>query len=225
LNKSTPPTVLTAEGVRFAAGPRTIEVSLSAAGGGVLQVAGPSGSGKTTLLKILARLRAPEAGELRLDGQPAADSDPRRWRRDVAYLAQRPVAFPGTVEDNLRLPFDLRIADDSPYDPGRAAGLLDRVGLPPDRFLDQDALSLSAGELHRVALVRTFSASPRVLLADEPTASVDPDTSRGLIALLEEWVAAGGALVLVIHDESLWTGVERDRLELGDGSPTPEATP
>jgi len=193
LDKRTPPTVLTADGVRFAAGPRTVEVTLRAAGGEVLQVAGHSGSGKTKLLKILARLRAPEAGELHLDGRLAAECDPREWRRDVAYLAQRPVAFPGTVEDNLRLVFGLKIADDEPYDPERAAGLLDQVGLPPERFLGQDALSLSAGELHRVALVRTLLASPRVLLADEPTASVDPKTSRGLIGHLEAWVADGAA--------------------------------
>jgi putative ABC transport system ATP-binding protein len=208
------PTALVGERLRFPVGPRTAEVSLSVAGGEALQVAGPSGSGKTTLLKILARLRAPEAGGLRLDGCDAAEIEPRTWRRRVAYLAQRPVAFPGTVEDNLRLPFGLRIARDAPYDPERTAGLLDRFGLPPGRFLGQDAMTLSVGELQRMSLVRTLLASPEVLLADEPTASVDAETARGLTEHLRGWAADGGALVLVIHDESLWGGFDRRRLDL-----------
>ena len=210
------PTELIGERLCFPVGPRRADVSLRVTGGGILQVTGPSGSGKTSLLKILTRLLTPLEGELTLNGVGTAEVDPRRWRRRVAYLAQRPAAFPGTVEDNLRLPFGLKIADGEAYDPERVAGLMDHFGLPPGRFLDQDALTLSVGELQRMSLIRTLLASPEVLLADEPTASVDPETARNLIGHLTDWAADGGALVLVIHDESLWSGVRRRRLNLAE---------
>ncbi len=209
-------TELAGERLSFSVGPRRAEVSLRVVGGEVLQIAGPSGSGKTSLLRILARLRAPTDGELILDGRGAAEIDPRLWRRRVAYLAQTPAAFPGTVEDNLRLASEVKIARGEGYDSGRAAELLDRFGLPPGRFLAQDALTLSAGELQRVSLIRTLLASPGVLLADEPTASVDAETSKRLIEHLRGWVLDGGALLLVIHDESLWRGVNRRRLDLAE---------
>ncbi len=210
------PTELVGDELSFPVGPRRAEVSLRIAGGEVVQIAGPSGSGKTSLLKILARLRAPASGDLILDGLGAAEVDPREWRRRVAYLAQTPAAFPGTVEDNLRLVFEVKIARGENFDREGAAELLDGFGLPPGRFLAQDALTLSAGELQRVSLIRTLLASPGVLLADEPTASVDAETSERLIEHLRDWVSDGGALLLVIHDESLWRGVNRRRLDLAE---------
>ena len=156
------PAELVGEGLSFPVGPRRAEVSLRIAGGETMQVAGPSGSGKTTLLKILARLRAPLSGELSLNGRGADEVEPRAWRRRVAYLAQRSVVFPGTVEDNLRLAHGLKIAKDETYDPARAAELLDGFGLPPDRFLDQDALTLSVGEQQRVEIIKLLFPMARV---------------------------------------------------------------
>lgn len=194
---------------------RCARVSLTVAPGEVLQVAGPSGSGKTTLLRVLARLQARLSGELTLDGVPAADIPPRQWRRRVGYLPQRPTAFEGTVEDNLQLPFALAVTEEG-YDAGRAAGLLADAGLAPGDYLERDARTLSGGELQRLALVRSLLTGPRVLLADEPTASVDAATAAALAHSLAGWVERGGALVLVVHDEGPWTVLERRVLDITD---------
>lgn len=193
---------------------RCARVGLAVAPGEVLQIAGPSGSGKSTLLRVLARLRGRLGGELSLDGVPAAEIEPRRWRRRVGYLAQRPAAFDGSVADNLRLPFRLQIADDG-YDEGRARKLLELAGLPAGLY-EQDARTLSGGELQRLALVRSLLAEPEILLADEPTASVDAATATGLAAAFARWVADGGALILVIHDEGPWSALARRVLDIGE---------
>ena len=194
---------------------RCARISLTVAPGEVLQVAGPSGSGKTTLLRVLARLQARLSGELTLDGLPAEEVPPRRWRRRVGYLPQRPTAFEGTVADNLRIPFDLTVSGES-YDTERAAGLLADAGLAPGYYLERDARTLSGGELQRLALVRSLLTEPRVLLADEPTASVDAATAAALARSLAGWVERGGSLILVVHDEGPWAVLERRVLDITD---------
>lgn len=202
--------------VRYSIGQgRSVETTLSVSPGAALQIAGPSGVGKTTLLCILARLRVPDEGELTLDGDPATEIDPRHWRGLVGYLPQSPVAFPGTVEENLRLPFRLGIRAEDDFPQEKAEELLEKIGLPPKAYWNQDARTLSGGELQRLALVRSLLVGPRYLLADEPTASVDADTAGLVSKLLSDWLTEEqGGLVLVIHDEAPWRSLERERLIL-----------
>lgn len=199
-------------------------VDLEVRPGEALQVSGPSGSGKTTLLRVLARLHGRLGGEMLLDGEPAEAVEPRRWRRRVAYLHQRPTAFEGSVEANLRRPFELGVAERD-YDVAEVGELLRRVGLAPERYLGQDARTLSGGELQRLALVRCWLTHPRVLLADEPTASVDAVTAATLAGALADWVAGGGSLILVVHDEGPWSGLPRRRLDLTVADHTREKSP
>ena len=143
--------------------------------------------------------------ELSLDGDASARVNPQAWRRQVCYLAQRPTMLPGSVADNLHAGFGLRHAPQRPADLEQRSGRrLERLGLHLDRIRDQDACTLSGGEASRVALVRALSLEPRVLLCDEPTAALDLEHGRLLASLLGEWVAAGGALLLVAHDPAPW---------------------
>lgn len=199
-------------------GERAIEASFRLAAGSTLQVAGPSGCGKTTLLRILARLDARDSGELLLRGEPAARIPPARWRRQVIHLAQHPVMLEGTVRDNLEAGFTTNTAHPLPDAADRqqeARRLLGALLLDPDELLVQDARTLSGGEAARVALIRALLVAPPVLLADEPTASLDPDGASALVRVLTGWIGRGGALVLVAHDGAPWEGVEREVLELG----------
>ncbi len=174
-----------------------------------LAIVGPIGSGKSTLLRAIAMLD-PIEGDVHWNGALVSAENIIRYRRQVVYLAQRSAVVSGTVRDNLKLPFELQIAagETSPkYDETRGIQLLDQLGKQP-AFLDQSAEQLSGGEGQLVALVRAILVDPSVLLLDEPTASLDPETTLRFEQVVMDWHNPGGrALLLVSHDES-----QRDRL-------------
>jgi len=200
--------------LRFAIGSIRREVSFGLESGDVLQVTGPSGHGKSTLLRVLCRLTAAESGQLLLDGGPASGIPAWRWRRRVAYLAQRPVMLPGTVGENLAAAFDTSRAE-ARYDEPLARRLLAELALP-DGALDKDARLLSGGEAQRVALCRLLLMQPQVLLADEPAAALDDESAAALVNVLGGFVRDGGMLVLVAHDERRWSALSRERLDLSE---------
>lgn len=169
--------------------------------GGVLVVAGPSGSGKTTLLRILARLREADSGKVLLDGRLWTEFTPVQWRRRVNYLAQKPAVFDGSVEDNLRRPFELNaVKKELQYDREKALELMERV-LLSGSLLNQDARTLSGGETARMALVRALLVEPEALLLDEPLAALDRKSAGAVIELINWWAGAqtGRGLVVVSH--------------------------
>lgn len=183
-------------------------VDLELPEGGCTVLVGPSGAGKSTLLRLCNRLEAPTAGVLRFRGEDVAALDPLRHRRRVGMVFQRPVAFGGTVLDNLRV-----------ARPGltvnAAAETLDQVGLPP-QFLEREQATLSGGEGQRACLARTLLTEPEVLLLDEPTASLDADAAAGLERLAKDLAGRGTSLLWVTHDAAQ---AERlaDRLVVVDG--------
>ncbi len=178
-----------------------IRVSGVLAAGGTLNVRGPSGSGKTSLLRVLARLKEAAGGNVFLEGKAWSGFSPSQWRREVYYLAQKPAVFDGTVQDNLRRPFELAaVKAELQFDPARAGRLMERLFLPGD-LLNQDARTLSGGEVSRLALVRALLVAPRVLLLDEPLAALDQKAAAAVLELIAEWLgeAAGRGVVLVSH--------------------------
>ena len=174
-------------------------VDLTLTAGTLAEIAGPSGAGKTTLLLALARLLPGVTGELALNGAPASGIDPEQWRTLVALLPQRPVLVPGSVADNLRLPWTLKVrhGEQMPSD-GALVGALASVGLQgiaPDR----DVSRLSVGQVARIALLRLMLARPHVLLLDEPDASLDDVSAAEVARLTAAFVAEGGSVVRVSH--------------------------
>ena len=137
---------------------------------------GPSGSGKSTLLRQVAGLAAAPDAERSLCGQEYATRDLPVWRSVVTLLAQGAPVLPGTVEENLGFPFQLRHSGERFFDEGQARDTLDAVGLDAIA-LDREASSLSGGERHRLCLVRGLLWDPQVLLADEPLAGLDEDAA------------------------------------------------
>lgn len=167
---------------------------------GITVVAGPSGAGKTTLLRLLDRLDVPTSGTVSWRGRPLDGLDPCTLRRLVGMVAQRPVPFAGSVADNLR------VAEPG-LDDEAVATLLDLVGLPA-AVADHDATTLSGGEAQRMCVARTLATGPEVILADEPTSSLDLAPRRALEDLARRLADADDGAVGWI-----WVSHDLDQLE------------
>ncbi len=177
-------------------------VDLDLARGEILFLSGPSGSGKSLLLRSLADLD-PHEGEIRLDGSDQCAIPPPLWRRRVAYLPPEAAwwlprvgdLLPGAVDDaafaKLGLDVDLRAAS-------------------PDR--------LSSGESQRLALLRLLAQEPELLLLDEPSANLDPDSTAKLESMvLARRETAGMSVIWVSHDPLQRERVADRHLELRGG--------
>jgi putative ABC transport system ATP-binding protein len=180
------------------------DIDLEITPGATVAVVGASGSGKSTLLGILAGLDTPSAGTVELDGHSlfALDEDARAELRGrlVGFVFQSFQLLPGwTALENVMLPLELLNRNDCEQ---TARSMLQRVGL--GERLHHYPRQLSGGEQQRVALARAFVVRPRLLLADEPTGSLDAASGAEIIALLFEMNREyGTTLVMVTHDENL----------------------
>ena len=187
---------------RFETDQKYLQESGEAEPGQTLTITGPSGSGKSTLLRILARLIKPESGEVYWHDKNWRSYPPAEWRRGIQFVGQTPVVFPGTVQDNLRLPFTLKNQGDKDNPPREKTLLyMEKAGLST-RMLEQEAKTLSGGEAARVALVRALLIEPEILLLDEPTAFLDHDSRIIILHLINQWVQVKRRAVIVIsHQE------------------------
>ncbi|MGF6777519.1 ABC transporter ATP-binding protein [Paraburkholderia sp. GAS334] len=176
--------------------------SLALSAGDRVAVTGPSGSGKSVFLRMLALLDPLDAGHIGWHAKPVSRATITRYRRNIAYIRQRPAILDGTVEDNLRYPYTLGAYRDVRFDRDRAISFAVQAGRGHD-FLDRLASELSGGEAQITALIRVLQLAPEVLLLDEPTASLDPESSHAIEALVGTWLASGDAQrasVWVSHD-------------------------
>lgn len=193
--------------------------TLALAAGEVAALSAPSGAGKSTLLHLAGLLDTSDAGAIRLLGTDmAAESDRRRTRArraDIGFVYQfHHLLAEFTAEENVALP--LRAAGVARREAGaRARALLERVGLGP-RAGHRPA-EMSGGECQRVAVCRGLANRPAVLLADEPTGNLDPETSERVFALLVELARDEGLAALVAtHNLALAARMERTlRLDQG----------
>ena len=166
-----------------------------------VSITGASGSGKSVFLRALALLDAPTSGQILWNNQPIGNAQIPHYRSHISYLSQRPALLEGTVEDNLRFPFSLKTLRQRRFDPEAVTTLLGHAGKAAD-FLTKNALDLSGGEAQVVSLIRTLQLNPEVLLLDEPTAALDPTSSREVEALIDAWFAGDRfrACIWVSHD-------------------------
>lgn len=180
------------------------EIELEVTSGEAVAIVGASGSGKSTLLAILAGLDTPSTGSVQLAGQDlfALDEDARAELRGraVGFVFQSFQLLPAlSALENVMLPLELAGRADAAE---AARAMLVRVGL--GERLGHYPKHLSGGEQQRVALARAFVVEPEVLMADEPTGSLDAAAGESVIQLMFELNAqAGTTLLLVTHDENL----------------------
>jgi putative ABC transport system ATP-binding protein len=162
----------------------------------VLAVAGPSGSGKTSFLRLLNRLDEPTGGSVLLEGADYRTIPPRELRRRISMITQIPYLFPGTVADNLRFG---RRQQGKDLSDAEVAALLEKVGLPV--YASREVSRLSVGEAQRVSIARALANAPTVLLADEPTSSLDDGSKQDVEALLLGVVRESAlTCIMVTHD-------------------------
>ncbi len=166
-------------------------------------VVGPSGAGKSTLAEVLFRFRDPDGGTVHLDGIDVAGRDPDDTRRVLSGMPQDPHVFAASLRDNLLLARP-RATDDELWDVLRRVRLADDVTVLPDGLdteVGPQGARLSGGMRGRLALARALLADPEVLVLDEPTTHLDPDTRD---AVLDDILAAtpGRTVLLVTHDLS-----------------------
>ncbi|HEU4621744.1 MAG TPA: ABC transporter ATP-binding protein [Burkholderiaceae bacterium] len=196
--------LLSLHAVRKTFGERVLidRLDLELAAGERLAITGESGAGKSTLLNIVAGLEPADSGKVVLDGVDLASLDEAALtvlRRDrIGFVFQAFHVLPHlSLVQNVALPLLLQGCAASERT-ARAQAMLTSVGLGnrPHAFPRE----LSGGELQRVAIARALVHRPRLLLADEPTGNLDPDTADAMLALLTRTVAeAGAAMLLVTH--------------------------
>lgn len=199
-------------------------LDLSVASGEMVGVIGSSGSGKSTLLRAVSGLLRPTGGSVRVDGLEIGSATPAeldRYRRtDVGFVWQTTfenLVAEQTAEMNIRLLMDLAGVEDSA---DRTRELLERVGLAHRRTHRTN--ELSGGEQQRVALAMALANRPRLLLADEPTGSLDTAASSALFELMAEIQAEDGLTqIIVSHDSELARHVDRV-IRISDGRVTSE---
>jgi osmoprotectant transport system ATP-binding protein len=188
--------------------PALQELSLDIPAGTFCVIVGPSGAGKTTALKLVNRLVAFDAGDIRIGGRSVRDLPPVQLRRGIGYVIQRVGLFPHmTAGDNIAtVPRLLGWSKEKTR--ARTSELLEVVGLAPDDGARYPA-ELSGGEQQRVGIARALAADPPVLLMDEPFGSLDPITKARLQQELRRLHAAVAKTILfVTHDvdEALMLG-------------------
>lgn len=191
-------------------------VSLAVEAGELVAVMGPSGSGKSTLLHLLGGLDSPEKGEVLLEGRRISAMTERELvglrRRRLGFLLQFFSLLPTlSAVENVAFPLLMDGVADAG---GRAQVALEEVGL--SKRLDHRPSQLSGGEQQRVALARALVARPAVVLADEPTGSLDSVSGAEILTLLREVSAAGQAVVMVTHDPRACSYSDRI-VEIQDG--------
>lgn len=178
-------------------------VALSIAEGETVALLGPSGSGKSTLLSLIAGFEKPTSGTVAVAGRPVGDWPQQTlYTRMLGFLFQRYHLLEHlSASRNVELAMFPTVSDPRQRRE-KSRQLLERVGL--GARIDSRALHLSGGERQRVAFCRSIANQPRLLLADEPTGSLDQASKRPLLDLLVEHTAAqGGTLVVATHDPAV----------------------
>lgn len=195
------------------------DVSLQFAESTLTLVMGPSGSGKTTLLSLLGCLLTPDTGSVYIQGADTRSCTPRQMadlrRREIGFIFQAFRLFHSlSAIENVVMKSD--IAGTSRAQSREAAlDLLSSLGLDNKLHLKPD--ELSGGEKQRVAIARALISKPKILLADEPTASLDSDSGRQICEILRRLARHSNHTVVIVSHDPRWTGYADRIVRLEDG--------
>lgn len=194
------------------------DISFSVSAGEWIAIVGESGSGKSTLMNILGCLDTPTSGEYLLDGENTSTFNQARLaeirNRKIGFIFQGFNLIPNlTAFENVELPLIYRgIKKEERQRLSREA--LNRVGLASR--MDHKPAQMSGGQQQRVAVARAIAASPPIILADEPTGNLDPQSSKMIIDILKQLNADGKTVLLITHDLSIAQNAAR-KIQIQNG--------
>ena len=172
------------------------DIQLTAERGLVLGLIGPTGSGKTTLLRLINLLEEPTHGSIAFDGVEVSalpEKEKLKARRRMAMVSQKPVMFKGNVRYNVSYGLKIRGKEDRE----RVTDALQAVNL--SGYESRDANTLSGGEMQRIALARALVLEPELLLLDEPTANLDPNSAASIEHIIRD-LAGKTTVILATHN-------------------------
>jgi ATP-binding cassette subfamily B protein len=175
-------------------------LSLDVSAGTSLALVGVNGCGKTTLARLLLRTHDVWGGQVRLDGVPVDQLDVSQLRRAIALVFEDPITFSGSVRDNIAMGCP-EASDDEIEAAGRAALIHDFVTKLPegyDTLLGENGLLLSGGQRQRLSVARAIVRRPRVLVLDDATSALDPDSQHALGESLRA-VMQGRTTLMISH--------------------------
>lgn len=186
--------------------------------GEFVYVVGPSGAGKSTFIKLIYREEVPTKGDVVIDGVETNKLKAKKvpfLRRDIGVIFQDFKLLPRlTVYENVA--FALEVIEESPeVIRERVMEVLDLVGLKNKaRSIPQE---LSGGEQQRVSIARAIASKPKIVIADEPTGNLDPDTSWGIMRTLEEINARGTTIIMATHSQEIVNTIKKRVIAIEDG--------
>ncbi len=178
--------------------PALSELDLKIHRGEKVALVGPTGAGKSTIMNLLLGLMTATDGIIRIDSQPLTPSIAASWRKQITYLPQHPHLLKGTIADNLRLAspecsFEIMI------EAARKAGAHDFISQLPygyDTMVGENGVGLSGGQIQRIALARAFLKDSPLILLDEPTANLDPESEMWIEQALRDLFKEKTVLVI-----------------------------
>ncbi len=179
--------------------------NLTVPDGTFLGVQGKSGIGKTTLLSIIAGLQKPDNGNITIDGTEITNLNEKKLaafrNQNIGYISQEQSFLENlTVFDNVRLPAYINKHAEGPQIEARAHQLLSNLGI--SHLSAQYPTELSGGENHRVLIARALINDPKIILADEPTDSVDEERTGEILKIFRKLADEGKTVILVSHDKA-----------------------
>jgi ATP-binding cassette, subfamily C, bacterial len=186
-------------------------VSLDIPGNAITVLSGPSGAGKTTIIDLLIGLHRPATGRILIGGTPIEDVDIVKWRKQVGYVPQELSLFHSTVRMNLTLG-DETITDAdvmAALDKAGATAFVAAMPLGLDTDVGEMGTKLSGGQRQRISLARALVGNPKILVLDEVTSALDPDTEAGIVDNIAG--LRGGYTIVAITHRPAWTRIA-DRL-------------
>jgi cell division transport system ATP-binding protein len=201
------------------------EITFSIGKGEMAFVTGPSGSGKTTLLRLIYRAEKPDEGAITVAGyelDKLKDSNIPLLRRNIGFIFQDfRLLNNRNVFENVALALRIRGKDEKElktlvFDALKEVNLRHKA--------DSYPLTLSGGEQQRVVIARAIVSEPTIILADEPTGNVDPDTAAGIIRTFKEINARGATILVATHNRELFRATGRRVLKLDTGNFVGEET-
>lgn len=193
------------------------DVSFTIARGAYVLISGASGAGKSTLLRLACRLEVPDSGRIIYNGRDVESYPPPLLRRLLAYIPQVPAVIPGTVRDNLLLPFSFAVNKGMPQPTEtEMAERLARFHLDP-ALIGRNADNLSVGQKQRICLIRTLLTTPETLLMDEPTSALDAESAETILHETAHLNREHGITVMVITHSNYQPAFAHQLLMIKDG--------